>query len=117
MTPEPRPTPHRALSEEFSAVERSAACSASGALSVALSGHDGVRPGYAGGMDTVLRLEPQPVGAERPVGGSTYFIGNATVLLRYRGFTILTDPTFVHRHDHQRHRSRDLGDAYRGPGR
>ena len=27
------------------------------------------------------------------------FIGNATVLLRYGGFTILTDPTFVHRHE------------------
>jgi hypothetical protein len=31
--------------------------------------------------------------------GSIYFIGNATVLLRYRGFTILTDPTFVHKHE------------------
>lgn len=31
--------------------------------------------------------------------GSVLFIGNATVLLRFRGFTILTDPTFVHRHE------------------
>jgi L-ascorbate metabolism protein UlaG (beta-lactamase superfamily) len=31
--------------------------------------------------------------------GSLFFIGNATVLLRYGGFTILTDPTFVHRHE------------------
>ena len=30
-------------------------------------------------------------------GGSIRFIGNATVLLRYGGFTILTDPNFVHR--------------------
>jgi L-ascorbate metabolism protein UlaG (beta-lactamase superfamily) len=31
--------------------------------------------------------------------GSIFFIGNATVLLRYAGFTILTDPTFIHRHE------------------
>ncbi|MFC7491092.1 MULTISPECIES: MBL fold metallo-hydrolase [unclassified Knoellia] len=30
---------------------------------------------------------------------SVLFIGNATLLLRYSGFTILTDPTFVHRHE------------------
>ncbi len=34
-----------------------------------------------------------PAGA----GGSITFIGNATVLLRYRGITILTDPNFIHR--------------------
>jgi L-ascorbate metabolism protein UlaG (beta-lactamase superfamily) len=27
------------------------------------------------------------------------FIGNATLLIRYAGFTVLTDPTFVHRHE------------------
>lgn len=32
--------------------------------------------------------------------GSIYFIGTATVLLRYAGFTILTDPNFLHRGDH-----------------
>lgn len=37
-----------------------------------------------------------PVDRE-PTGGSIRFIGNATVLLRYGGFTILTDPNFVHR--------------------
>jgi L-ascorbate metabolism protein UlaG (beta-lactamase superfamily) len=31
--------------------------------------------------------------------GSVYFIGNATLLIRYSGFTILTDPTFVHMHE------------------
>ena len=31
--------------------------------------------------------------------GSIYFIGNATILLKYAGFTILTDPTFIHMHD------------------
>lgn len=32
--------------------------------------------------------------------GSVYFIGNATTLIRYGGFTILTDPTFLHQGDH-----------------
>lgn len=32
--------------------------------------------------------------------GSVYFIGNATTLIRYGGFTILTDPTFLHAGDH-----------------
>ncbi len=31
--------------------------------------------------------------------GSIFFIGTATVLIRYRGFTILTDPNFLHRGD------------------
>ncbi len=29
--------------------------------------------------------------------GSILFIGTATVLIRYAGFTILTDPNFLHR--------------------
>lgn len=32
-----------------------------------------------------------------PASDSIQFIGNATVLLRYRGLTILTDPNFIHR--------------------
>lgn len=39
--------------------------------------------------------------AQRPAdftNGSIFFIGNATVLIRYAGFTILTDPTFIHKH-------------------
>jgi L-ascorbate metabolism protein UlaG (beta-lactamase superfamily) len=31
--------------------------------------------------------------------GSIFFIGNATVLIRYGGFTLLTDPTFIHMHE------------------
>src|SRR5918912_1946327 len=31
--------------------------------------------------------------------GSVFFVGTATVLIRYAGFTILTDPNFVHRHE------------------
>lgn len=32
--------------------------------------------------------------------GSIFFVGTATVLLRYAGFTILTDPNFLHQGDH-----------------
>ncbi len=31
--------------------------------------------------------------------GSVFLIGNATVLIRFAGFTILTDPTFIHMHE------------------
>jgi L-ascorbate metabolism protein UlaG (beta-lactamase superfamily) len=33
-------------------------------------------------------------------GGSVFFVGNATVLIRYAGLTILTDPNFLHAGDH-----------------
>jgi L-ascorbate metabolism protein UlaG (beta-lactamase superfamily) len=32
--------------------------------------------------------------------GSIFFVGTATVLIRYAGFTILTDPNFLHSGDH-----------------
>lgn len=32
--------------------------------------------------------------------GSIFFVGNATVIIRYAGFTILTDPNFLHAGDH-----------------
>lgn len=32
--------------------------------------------------------------------GSITFVGNATVIIRYGGLTILTDPNFLHRGDH-----------------
>ncbi len=32
--------------------------------------------------------------------GSVQFIGTATVLIRFQGFTILTDPNFLHKGDH-----------------
>ena len=51
-----------------------------------------------------MRAAPEitlPVGDASPdvATGSIFFIGNATVLIRYAGFTILTDPTFVHMHE------------------
>ena len=40
-------------------------------------------------------------GGKKPdlTGGSIFFIGTATVLLRFAGFTILTDPNFLHKHE------------------
>jgi L-ascorbate metabolism protein UlaG (beta-lactamase superfamily) len=32
--------------------------------------------------------------------GSIFFVGTATVLMRYAGFTILTDPNYLHQGDH-----------------
>ena len=45
-----------------------------------------------------LTLAPGGV-APDIVKGSIFFIGNATVLIRYAGFSILTDPTFIHMHE------------------
>ncbi len=42
---------------------------------------------------------PQGSAGAPPEPGSVLFIGNATVLIRYAGFVILTDPTFVHMHE------------------
>lgn len=32
--------------------------------------------------------------------GSIFFVGTATVIIRYAGFTLLTDPNFLHQGDH-----------------
>src|SRR5688500_20113284 len=51
-------------------------------------------------MATTNQLTLAPSGdAPDITTGSIFFIGNATVLIRYAGFTILTDPTFIHRHE------------------
>ena len=40
-------------------------------------------------------------GEEVEIGrGSIFFVGTATVIIRYAGFTILTDPNFLHAGDH-----------------
>jgi L-ascorbate metabolism protein UlaG (beta-lactamase superfamily) len=47
-----------------------------------------------------LRLNA-PAGADADFSaGSIFFVGTATVVLRYAGFTILTDPNFLHAGDH-----------------
>lgn len=53
-------------------------------------------------MPEVARLELPGVPAE-PAGvleGSVYFVGTATTLIRFGGFTLLTDPNFLHAGDH-----------------
>jgi L-ascorbate metabolism protein UlaG (beta-lactamase superfamily) len=42
-------------------------------------------------------LLPSDAGATDPTHGSVQFIGTATVLLRYAGLTVLTDPNFLHK--------------------
>jgi L-ascorbate metabolism protein UlaG (beta-lactamase superfamily) len=47
-----------------------------------------------------MRIElPGSVPAE-PDEGELYFVGNATTVIRYGGFTILTDPAFLHAGEH-----------------
>ncbi len=48
------------------------------------------------------KLLDLPAGAGAPdfTRGSVFFVGTATVVLRYAGFTILTDPNFLHAGDH-----------------
>jgi len=47
-----------------------------------------------------LTLPGNDVTATDLTQGSILFVGTATVILRYAGFTILTDPNFLHRGDH-----------------
>jgi L-ascorbate metabolism protein UlaG (beta-lactamase superfamily) len=49
-------------------------------------------------VTSILTL-PDVSNAASTSEGSIYFIGNATVLLQAAGFTILTDPTFIHKHE------------------
>lgn len=50
--------------------------------------------------ETIIQLD-SIAGAIPDFGtGSVFFIGTATVILRYAGFTILTDPNFLHAGDH-----------------
>src|SRR6516225_12337331 len=47
-----------------------------------------------------LTLSGGDLSASDRAQGSMFFVGNATVVLKYAGFTILTDPNFLHRGDH-----------------
>ena len=51
---------------------------------------------------TTSRTLDLPAVESAPDTGSAsiYFVGNATVILRYAGFTVLTDPNFLHKGDH-----------------
>jgi hypothetical protein len=47
-----------------------------------------------------LALSGKDVAASHRAQGSIFFVGNASVILSHAGFTILTDPNFLHRGDH-----------------
>jgi L-ascorbate metabolism protein UlaG (beta-lactamase superfamily) len=48
----------------------------------------------------VLHLQAPESQSADLSNGSIFFVGTATVILRYAGFTILTDPNFLHAGDH-----------------
>lgn len=50
--------------------------------------------------NTELRLDAPASASADFANGSIFFVGTATVILRYAGFTILTDPNFLHAGDH-----------------
>lgn len=51
-------------------------------------------------MPQPLVLPPTFVTDISHARGSIFFVGTATVIIRYGGFTILTDPNFLHKGDH-----------------
>jgi L-ascorbate metabolism protein UlaG (beta-lactamase superfamily) len=48
----------------------------------------------------LIRLAPAAPEDAKGDRGSVFFVGTATVIIRYAGFTILTDPNFLHKGDH-----------------
>jgi len=51
-------------------------------------------------MANKFQLPADTTSALDVVNGSIFFIGTATIIIRYAGFTILTDPNFLHAGDH-----------------
>ena len=60
----------------------------------------GARMVPAPGDTYTLKLAPSEPAAADAQAGTVQFIGTATVLIRYQGLTILTDPNFLHKGDH-----------------
>jgi len=72
------------------------ALAASGSLATAQD----ARAPATGSEILSLKLDAGTAGPDSQASGSVQFIGTATVLIRYQGFTILTDPNFLHKGDH-----------------
>lgn len=51
-------------------------------------------------MSKVLNITASAADAADLASGSVFFVGTATTILQYAGFTILTDPNFLHAGDH-----------------
>ncbi|MFL6675047.1 MAG: MBL fold metallo-hydrolase [Massilia sp.] len=60
---------------------------------------DAPAPAQPTGTVITLTLSPD-TSAAATANGTLQFIGTATVLIRFQGFTILTDPNFLHKGDH-----------------
>ena len=54
----------------------------------------------AQGETFTLQLAAESAPAQDPNTGTVQFIGTATVIIRFKGFTILTDPNFLHKGEH-----------------
>jgi L-ascorbate metabolism protein UlaG (beta-lactamase superfamily) len=54
-------------------------------------------PGQPEGNSYTLILKGEPASPDTGNNGTVQFIGTATVLIRFEGFTILTDPNFLHK--------------------
>src|SRR5258708_13534219 len=51
-------------------------------------------------MAQITPIELPVPGVASTGAGEVYFIGNATTLITYAGFTLLTDPAFLHKGDY-----------------
>lgn len=73
------------------------------AASMVMTLHAGAQEAAAPAVPTQTLKLPAATAAAAATpdaNGSVQFIGTATVLIRYQGFTILTDPNFLHKGDH-----------------
>ncbi len=70
------------------------------AFTGAAQAESGARMVPAPGDTYTLKLAASEPAAADAQAGSVQFIGTATVLIRYQGLTILTDPNFLHKGDH-----------------
>jgi len=85
---------HRLLGR--AAISAALVCS----FSVCVGAHAQQAPAPATTAATQTLTLPAGSAAPAAAEGSVQFIGTATVLIRYQGFTILTDPNFLHKGDH-----------------
>jgi L-ascorbate metabolism protein UlaG (beta-lactamase superfamily) len=68
---------------------------------VLLTALSALAPGLpAGAAQRTLELSATTASAANTAEGSVQFIGTATVIIRHGGFTILTDPNFLHKGEH-----------------
>jgi len=84
----------------FAAAGRTATLMAALAFSIAVPVQAQQAPATAPAAEVLSLKLPPGSSPATEASGSVQFIGTATVLIRYQGFTILTDPNFLHKGDH-----------------